>query len=138
MGLACARITGKENQLGAKRSILMSMVSIKLLPEDIGVQNLKFANRLSAKIADVDSAGAILAEPAVHYREKGQNRTEPAPVTDRRSDERRRGRDRRKQPVDVLLDTRSTHDRRSFEDRRGGSRASTTDTPPPAHIDLYA
>jgi len=84
------------------------MQSLKLVNEDTGVQNLRQTNRMPVTAGSV---AAVPAYPSTHAARIGDAR-ERMPAIDRRVKERRRGEDRRKKQVPVLLDTRASHDRR--------------------------
>ena len=89
---------------------------LTLVPEDSGVQRLKADNKLPATTGDVEQVAPF---PRVHPARIGDRRESRSamPTKERRSAERRQG-DRRKKQIPVLLDTRSKHDRRAFENRR--------------------
>ena len=109
---------------------------LNLVSEDAGVQRLKTEARQTAKTRGVN---AVAPYPKVHPVQIGEDRrARQKPVTDRRQGERRKGAERRKQQIPVLLDTRSQHDRRSIDGRRqsdsGNAEAATSRT----RINLYA
>ncbi len=110
------------------------MDSLKLVTDDIGVQNLITSNRLPVTAGSVD---AVSPYPSTHSARIGEGHAERVPITDRRKRERRGG-DRRKQQVAVLLDTRSPHNRRGFENRRDNAANDGVDRRPRTGINLYA
>lgn len=76
--------------------------------DDIGLQNLKHADRPAATVPQVDHI-----EPRARIAPSGE-RHEPLPVMqERRGGERRSGRDRRRNQEPHLLDTREPHERRT-------------------------
>lgn len=108
---------------------------LSLVTEDSGVQRLKADNRKPAVTADVD---AVSPYPSAHPARIGEggNAQQRRPLQDRRKQDRRNGGDRRQQQVPVLLDTRSSHDRRGIENRR---RPTGSETPSPrTRLNLYA
>ena len=110
---------------------------LKLVSEDGGIQRLRAANRLPARAPRV---GAVPAYPSTHSA-RSDDRPEPGrrrPFKDRRQHERRQGGDRRKKQVPVLLDTRSKHDRRSLENRRGSKERCEDKPPARSGVNVYA
>jgi len=110
---------------------------LKLVSEDGGVQRLKADNRLPATTPHVDP---VPPYPATHSAPIGAH-TEPVsrrPRKDRRQNERRQGSDRRKKQVPVMLDTRSKHDRRALENRRGNKNRCEDKAPARSRINIYA
>ena len=110
---------------------------LKLVSEDGGIQRLKAVNRLPARTPEVD---AVPAYPATQSARMGE-RPEPTPRRprkDRRQNKRRQGGDRRKKQIPVILDTRSKHDRRALENRRGSTRHCEDKQPPRSGINVRA
>lgn len=109
---------------------------LTLVSEDSGVQRLKADNRLPATAPDVN---AVSPYPSTHAAQIGERPdTNREPVRDRRQSDRRRGNDRRKKQLPVVLDTRSNHDRRDIENRRKTQTASNEKPAAPARINVYA
>jgi len=109
---------------------------LTLVPEDSGVQRLKADNRKPAVTGSVDPVSPY---PRAHPTRCGEQiETRSRPVHDRRQGERRRGGERRREQVSVLLDTRCPQDRRAIDNRR--TSAATSEHPPTARlrINLYA
>ncbi len=90
---------------------------IKLVPEDAGIQNLRIDNKRPAVTRDVN---AVAPYPRTQKTGPGhdENARRTGAVRDRRKGDRRKGGNRRKKQVPVLLDTRSKHDRRAIGNRR--------------------
>ena len=108
---------------------------LKLVSEDGGVQRLKAVNRLPVKTPRVDP---VPPYPATHSaRIDTSHQSQARPVKDRRQADRRKGGDRRKKQVAVVLDTRSKHDRRAFQDRRGSNKRSQDKRRARSHINIY-
>ena len=104
--------------------------------DDIGLQNLKRADRPAATVRQVDhiEARARIAP--------SQERHEALPaMPERRDGERRSGRDRRRNQEPHLLDTREPHEQRS-EIRRMADRTEEKQEQPsgakPGGIDVLA
>jgi hypothetical protein len=108
---------------------------LKLVSEDGGVQRLKADNRLPVTTPGVDP---VPPYPATHSARIGErHETNARPVKDRRQNERRKGGERRKKQVPVVLDTRSKHDRRALENRRGDKKRSQDKPPARSRINVY-
>ena len=109
---------------------------LKLVSEDGGVQHLKAVNRLPVRAPGVD---AVPAYPATHSARSGERpeTDRRRPLKDRRQNERRQGGERRKKQVPVVLDTRSKHDRRALENRRGSKKPSEDKPPARSGVDVY-
>jgi hypothetical protein len=108
---------------------------LKLVSEDGGVQRLKANNRLPVRTPGVDP---VPPYPATHSARIDTARQSHArPVKDRRQSDRRKGGERRKKQVAVVLDTRSKHDRRALEDRRGSKKRSHDKRRARSHINIY-
>lgn len=108
---------------------------LTLVPEDSGVQRLKADNKLPATTRDVDQVAPFPRVHSAHIGD-GQKSRLAMPTKERRSTERRQG-DRRKKQVPVLLDTRSKHDRRGFENRRKTDNDQAAATPIHRRLNLY-
>lgn len=107
------------------------MTSINLIPDDLGVQRLKSEN------AQPSTTRAVT--PVAPYPTEQANQPHPRPPVpararnEQRKRERRRGERRRKQDP-ILLDTRSSQDRRHIRDRRDDEEAKARPAP---SLDLY-
>ena len=108
---------------------------LKLVSEDGGVQRLKAQNRLPVRTPSVDPVPPYPATHSARIDTTHQSHTRPA--KDRRQSDRRKGGDRRKKQVAVVLDTRSKHDRRALEDRRGNNKPSKDRRRARSHINIY-
>jgi len=113
---------------------------IKLVPEDVGIQNLKADNRRPVITRKLD---AVSPYPSTHAPRIGEGTQRDAMQhSERRDNDRRTGDDRRKQQARVLLDTRSKHDRRAIGNRRSDASNDDNDdddqTPRNTHLNLYA
>ncbi len=110
---------------------------LKLVSEDGGVQRLKAVNRLPVRAPGVD---AVPAYAATHSAGSGEHPKPDRrrPVKERRQNERRQGGDRRQKQVPVVLDTRSKHDRRALENRRGSKKRREDKPPARSGVNVYA
>ena len=107
---------------------------LSLVTEDAGVQRLKAQNRQPAVTGDVD---AVRPYPRTHAVQIGEgHQPEPPPVRERRSGDRRRGADRRRKQVPVILDTRVSN-RRAIGNRRQSEPESAAITTP-VRFSVYA
>lgn len=108
---------------------------LKLVSEDGGIQRLRADNRSPATTPVVDP---VPQSPAAQPPPLGKHPESNArPRKERRRGERRKGGDRRKKQIPVLLDTRSKHDRRALENRRGDAPASPDDPPPRSGVNIF-
>lgn len=110
---------------------------LTLVPEDAGVQRLKADNRRPAVTRNVDAPSAYPSTHAVKIGDGTENRQSPS-RRDRRQSDRRSGCDRRCKQVPVLLDTRSSHDRRHIENRRQAAASKDLRPVVRTRINLYA
>ncbi len=95
------------------------MSSITPPADDVGVQSLRKTNRTARDIPSVSNVAAI---PAIH-RSPGATAIDDTPLEKRRRLERR-CEERRKHKQEVLLDTRSPHDRRTVQRRQALNKKS--------------
>ncbi len=109
---------------------------LTLIPEDSGVQRLKADNRKPVVARAVDS---ISPYPSTHPVQIGEQRGSRRQRNEsRRQGERRRGEERRHEQIPVILDTRSSHDRRALQNRRTDHNVDETADAPPQRINVYA
>jgi hypothetical protein len=106
------------------------MTFINLIPDDLGVQRLKSEN------AQPGATRAVT--PVEPYPSQQANQPAPLPVPPRRKrrEQRkaeRRRQERRQQQDPVILDTRSSQDRRQVSDRREDEAENKA----PPRLDLY-
>ena len=114
----------------------LGMQWLNLVSEDGGIQRLKADNLQPAVTTGIK---AVPPYPSTHPVQIGERRdSRGKPVSDRRRAERRRGNERRQKQVPVMLDTRSSRDRRTIEDRRKSLSANKGTPNTFAHIDIYA
>ena len=100
------------------------------LSEDYGVQRLRADNRKPAIARAVDPLSPY---PSVHPAQVGEHPETPRKYTEiRHQGERRKGSDRRRKQVPVILDTRSSQNRRNPQ-----SMDKTAGTPR-QRINVYA
>jgi len=109
---------------------------LSLVTEDAGVQRLRADNRLPAKARGVDHVSPYPSSHAAQISEG--NKRQQQPRKERRQQERRRNADRRKQQLPVILDTRSSHDRRQIQNRRQTRISENPEINGLARLDLYA
>jgi hypothetical protein len=110
---------------------------LTLVPEDAGIQRLKADNRRPAVTRNVDALSPYPSTHAVKIGDGTANNRQ-TPGRDRRRSDRRSGCDRRCRQVPVLLDTRSSHDRRCIENRRQPAVSEDLQPVVRARINLYA
>jgi hypothetical protein len=109
---------------------------LTLVSEDNGVQRLKADNRRPAIARAVDQVSPY---PSAHPARIGEHPgTARQRIENRHQDERRKGDDRRRKQVPVILDTRSNHDRRSLQNRRGTHSGDEKSDTPRQRINVYA
>jgi len=109
---------------------------LTLLPEDSGVQRLRADNRKPTVARAVDSVAPYPSAHPVQIGERPQGRRQQD--RNRRQGERRQGEDRRREQVPVILDTRSSHDRRALQNRRADRNGEEAVAVPQPRINVYA
>jgi len=98
--------------------------------EDYGVQRLRAENRKPAIARAVDPVSPY---PSAHPGRVGEHsETARQRIDNRYQGERRKGSDRRRKQVPVILDTRSSQNRRDMQ------RAEETADAPRQRINVYA
>ena len=105
------------------------MTSIKITPDDLGVQSLRADN---TKPEAAKSVAALSGSRAIH-KASGPPPEQALLRTERRQGERRKL-ERRQTDKSVILDTRSHHERRSQPGQRRTDK-TTTQQPMPHGID---
>ena len=109
---------------------------LTLVSEDNGVQRLKADNRRPVVARAVD---AVSPYPSTHPVRVGEHpEIQRQHVEIRRYGERRKRGDRRHKQVPVILDTRSSHDRRALQSRRATHSADEKPDTPRQRINVYA
>ena len=114
----------------------MNMHWLSLVSEDNAVQRLQAEKRPPAATSGVASVPAYPTTHSAHIADRPA--TNAYPARERRKEDRRKGGDRRKEQVPVLLDTRSKHDRRGIENRRRTEAARKLQRAARARINVYA
>ena len=109
---------------------------LTLVSEDNGVQRLKADNRRPVVARAVD---AVSPYPSTHPVRVGEHpEIQRQHVEIRRYGERRKRGDRRHKQVPVILDTRSSHDRRALQSRRATHSVDEKPDTPHQRINVYA
>lgn len=109
---------------------------LTLVYEDNGVQRLKADNRKPVVARAVEPVSPY---PSTHPARIGEHpETTRQHIENRCQDERRKGSDRRRKQVPVILDTRSNHDRRAMQSRRATHSGDEKSETHRQRINVYA